>query len=66
MAFLELGRLKPGSLGFLLTPLVAVLVGVQAGMSDHRVERPVECSWSPLVPVSIAVLARNARSSFPR
>ena len=41
MAFPEHGRLKPGSLGFLLTPLVAVLVGVQAGTSDRRVERPV-------------------------
>ena len=78
MAFPEHGRLKPGSLGFLLTPLVAVLVGVQAGTSDRRVERPVGCFWSPLAPVSIpvrngratfrfppAVLARNARSSFP-
>lgn len=62
MAFPEHGRLRPGSLGFLLTPLVAVLVGVQAGMSDHRVERPVECSWSPLVPVSIPV--RNGRAAF--
>ena len=62
MAFPELGRLKPGSLGFLLAPLVAVLVGVQAGTSDRRVERPVESSWSPGVPVSIPV--RNGRATF--
>jgi hypothetical protein len=64
MASPDLGRIRLGSLAFLLVPMVVFLVGVQAETSDQKIQAKsvVDGFWRAGKPVAIAV--RDGHATF--
>jgi hypothetical protein len=65
MGLTELGRLKRGGIALALAPLLVVLAALEARTGDRPAERTAERTWSPGLPVGIAVRCGRATFRFP-